>query len=149
MYGAMSKIGLLRIFLLQFKFVGFFASSNPSLPESSCRHFFPCMYGCYFEFKMADLYMDRKIKLLQSSWKVCHLVRLIIRILKMYGLLYVQCLVTELWAKCKKVINLCTFFWSKMTLFKYASLRDISLVFQIMKSPIYMQMSTFDFLIPV
>ena len=40
-YGAMSKIGLLRIFLLQFNFVGYFASSNPSLPESSCCHFFP------------------------------------------------------------------------------------------------------------
>ena len=35
------------------------ASSNPSLPKSSCRLFFPCMYGCHFEFKMADLYRDR------------------------------------------------------------------------------------------
>ena len=41
----------------------YFASSNPSLPESSCSHFFPCMHGCHFEFKMADLYRDRKIKL--------------------------------------------------------------------------------------
>ena len=67
MYGAMSKIGLLRIFLLQFIFVGYFASSNRSLPESSCRHFPPCMYGCHFELKMADLYRDQKINLLQSS----------------------------------------------------------------------------------
>ena len=48
-YGAMSKIGPLQIFLL---FFGYFASSNPSLPESSCRHFFPCMYGCHLKFKI-------------------------------------------------------------------------------------------------
>ena len=41
-YGGMYKIGLLRI--LQFNFVGYFASSNPSLPESSCRHF--CPFAC-------------------------------------------------------------------------------------------------------
>ena len=27
-------------FLLQFNFVGYFAFSNPALPESSCRHIF-------------------------------------------------------------------------------------------------------------
>ena len=53
-YGAMSKIELLQIVLLYFNLFGYFASSNPSLPESSCRHFPPCMYGCHFEFKMAD-----------------------------------------------------------------------------------------------
>ena len=31
---------ILQVFLLQFNFVGYFASSNPSLPESSCRHVF-------------------------------------------------------------------------------------------------------------
>ena len=42
----------------------------------------------------------------KSSWKAFHHVRLIIRILKMYGFLYIRCLVTELRAKCKKVIDL-------------------------------------------
>ena len=42
-------------------FVGYFASSNPSPP------FPPCMHGCLFEFKMADLYRDRKIKLKSMS----------------------------------------------------------------------------------
>ena len=40
-YGAMSKIGLLPIFLLYFNFVGYLASSNPSPPEFGCRHVFP------------------------------------------------------------------------------------------------------------
>ena len=40
-YGAMSKKWPLRIFLLYFNFFGYFASSNPPLPESSCRHFLP------------------------------------------------------------------------------------------------------------
>ena len=40
-YGAMSKKWLLRVFLLYFNFLGYFASSNPPLPESSCRQFSP------------------------------------------------------------------------------------------------------------
>ena len=38
-YGAMSKKWLLRVFLLYFNLLGYFASSNPPLPESSCRQF--------------------------------------------------------------------------------------------------------------
>ena len=48
--------------------------------------FSPCIYGCLYEFKLFDLYRDRKINLFQSSWKACHLVRVIIRILKMDSL---------------------------------------------------------------
>ena len=39
--------------------------------------FFSCKYGWHFEFKMADLYRDQKINLLQSCLKACNLVHLI------------------------------------------------------------------------
>ena len=89
-YGAMSKIGLLRDFFATVIFVGYFASSNPPLLESSCRHCISLAYrsmATISNFKMADLYRDQQIYLLQSSWKACHFIRLIIRILKMYSLL--------------------------------------------------------------
>ena len=43
-------------------FFGYFASSNPPLPESSSHHFFSCIYmAAISNLKMADLYRDRKI----------------------------------------------------------------------------------------
>ena len=98
-YGAMSKKWLLRVFLLYFNFLGYFASSNPPLPESSCRQFFPLHAWLPFRIQNGR-FIQFFTGIEKSSWKVCHLVRLIIRILKMYDFLYVRCLVTELWPKC-------------------------------------------------
>ena len=91
-YGAMSKIGLLRIFLLHFNLFGYFASSNPSYQNR-----FVAMHA-WVQFR------NQNGRFIQGSKNQVekHVIlfnRLIIRILKMYGLLYVRCLVTELWAK--------------------------------------------------
>ena len=61
MHGAMSKIGLLRISLLYFIFFGYFASSNPFLPESSCRHFSPLHVWLPFGIQNGRFILGSKI----------------------------------------------------------------------------------------
>ena len=50
-------------------FVGYFASSNPSLPESSCRHFPLACMAAISNLKMADLRIED-----------CYLMKIAIRI---------------------------------------------------------------------
>ena len=59
-YGAMSKIGLLQIFPLH----------------------------VWLPLRIQNLYRDRKNLTYSNQVETCHLVRLIIRILKVYGLLF-------------------------------------------------------------
>ena len=90
-----------------------------------------CMYGCHFEFKMADLYRDRKINKLQSSWKACDLVRLIIRFLKMYGLLICPMFRNGVMGQnVKRPLTFAFFGGSKMTLIKISR---VLVIYQIVR----------------
>ena len=68
-YGAMSKIGLLQFFLQQSDFLAIF--HRQTLPYQNQVAYMAAISN----LKMADLYRDWTINLLQSSWKACHLVR--------------------------------------------------------------------------
>ena len=59
---------ILRVFLLlKFNYFGYFASSNPSLPESSCRHFLPLHAWLPFRIQNGRFIQGSKIKLKSMS----------------------------------------------------------------------------------
>ena len=78
---ALCRKRLLWIVLLLTDFSCFLETSYPTKPELSCCHFFLqlCIKNGRYNTR------DRKIDLFQTSWKACHLVRLITRIQNMYA----------------------------------------------------------------
>ena len=90
-YGAMSKIGLLRIFLLQFNFVWLFCIFKPFPTRIEQSPFSPLHVWLPVRSQNGRFIQGSKNQLTHIKLKSCHLVRLIIRILKMYGLLYRMC----------------------------------------------------------
>ena len=83
--GAMSTIGLLQIFYMQLQFIlfGYFASSNPSLPESSYRLFSPLHVWLPIRIQNGRFIQGSKNQLTPIKLiSICHNVRLIIMILK-------------------------------------------------------------------